>query len=101
PPDMTDCDVLQAAIEQFYTDRIAPPEVHIPLDLPPSDIELLEGWLSGAADRRVRLLAPKRGEKRGLLDLAARNAEVAYQARFNQNVAAHYDAPNTRRRSLS
>ena len=40
---------------------------------------------------------PKRGEKRGLLDLAARNAEVAYQARFNENVAANYDALETLR----
>ena len=40
---------------------------------------------------------PKRGEKRGLLDLAARNAQVAYQTRFNENVAAHYDALETLR----
>ena len=49
---------------------------------------MLEGWLSAQAERRVRIVAPKRGEKRGLLDLAARNAELAYQARFNENVAA-------------
>jgi excinuclease ABC subunit C len=40
---------------------------------------------------------PKRGEKRGLLDLAARNAQVAYQTRFNETVAAHYDALETLR----
>jgi len=60
--------------------------------LPAADAELLEGWLSARAARRVRLVVPKRGEKRGLLDLASRNAEVAYQARFNENVAANYDA---------
>jgi excinuclease ABC subunit C len=43
---------------------------------------------------------PRRGEKRGLLDLANRNAEVAYQARFNENVAAHYDALETLRAIL-
>jgi excinuclease ABC subunit C len=58
---------------------------------------MLEGWLTAQAGRRVRLMAPKRGEKRGLLDLAARNAEVAYQARFNENVAANYDALETLR----
>src|SRR4029078_10280406 len=45
----------------------------------------------------VRLVVPKRGEKRGLLDLAARNAQVAYQTRFNENVVAHYDALETLR----
>jgi excinuclease ABC subunit C len=42
-------------------------------------------------------MVPKRGEKRGLLELAARNANVAYQTRFNENVAAHYDALETLR----
>jgi excinuclease ABC subunit C len=45
----------------------------------------------------VRIVVPKRGEKRGLLDLAARNAQVAYQTRFNETVAAHYDALETLR----
>ena len=97
PTDLEACDVLQAALQQFYAERIAAPEVHIPLPFPAADAELLEGWLSGEAGRRVRLVVPKRGEKRGLLELAARNAEVAYQARFNENVAAHYDALETLR----
>jgi len=62
---------------------------------------LLERWLSGEAGRRVRLVVPMRGEKRGLLDLVARNAQVAYQARFNENVAAHYDALETLRSVLA
>ena len=101
PPGLTECDVLQAALQQFYAERIAAPEVHIPLPVPAADAELLEGWLSGEAGRRVRLIVPRRGEKRGLLDLAARNAEVAYQARFNENVAANYDALETLRGVLA
>jgi excinuclease ABC subunit C len=46
-------------------------------------------------------VVPKRGEKRGPLDLAARNAQVAYQTRFNENVAAHYDALETLRLVLN
>ena len=101
PADLTECDVLQAALQQFYAERIAAPEVHIPVPLPKADAELLEGWLSGESGRRVRLIVPRRGEKRGLLDLAARNAEVAYQARFNENVAANYDALETLRAVLA
>ena len=99
--DLTECDVLQAALQQFYADRAAPPEIHVPVAFPDADTELLEGWLSDRARRRVRIVVPRRGEKRGLLDLAARNAEVAYQARFNENVAAHYDALETLRSVLA
>ena len=95
--DLTECDVLQAAVQQFYAERAAPPEIHLPAALPAADAETLEGWLTAQAARRVRLIVPKRGEKRGLLDLATRNAEVAYQTRFNENVAANYDALETLR----
>jgi excinuclease ABC subunit C len=99
--DNGECDVLQAALQQFYADRPAPPEIHIPIGFSDSDTEMLEGWLSAQAGRRVRLVVPRRGEKRGLLELASRNAEVAYQARFNENVAAHYDALETLRAVLA
>jgi len=98
--DLTECDVLQAALQQFYAERIAAPEVHVPVPFPAADAELLENWLSGEAGRRVRLVVPKRGEKRGLLELASRNAQVDYQARFNENVAANYDALETLRAVL-
>ena len=86
---------LQAALQQFYEDHPVPPEVHLPHALDEGEAEPVEAWLSGRAGRRVRLLVPQRGEKRGLLELAARNAAVAYEARFNENVAANYDALET------
>ena len=98
---LAEADVLQAALQQFYGERIAPPEVHMPVEFSAADTEMLEGWLSAGAERRVRICVPRRGEKRGLLDLAARNAAVAYQARFNENVAAHYDALETLRSVLA
>jgi excinuclease ABC subunit C len=92
-----DDEVLQAALEQFYSDRAAPPEIHLPLDLPAAEVDTIEAWLTDRSEHRVRIVVPKRGEKRGLLDLAARNAQVAYQTRFNETVAAHYDALETLR----
>ena len=100
-PGLTECDVLQAAVQQFYTEHPAPPEIHVPVPFPDADAELLENWLSERSERRVRIMVPRRGEKRGLLDLASRNAEVAYQARFNENVAANYDALETLRAVLA
>jgi excinuclease ABC subunit C len=94
-------EVLQAALEQFYTEHPAPPEVHLPTALTESETEVIEAWLTDRSEHRVRLVVPKRGEKRGLLDLAARNAQVAYQTRFNENVAAHYDALETLRAVLN
>ena len=47
------------------------------------------------AGRKVRIVVPQRGEKRGLVDLATRNAALAYQTRFNQTTAAQYDALET------
>jgi excinuclease ABC subunit C len=97
----SEVEVLQAALEQFYTDHPAPPEVHLPMALSEPDTEVIEAWLTDRSEYRVRLVVPKRGEKRGLLDLAARNAQVSYQTRFNENVAAHYDALETLRAVLN
>ncbi len=94
-------ELLQAALEQFYAEHPAPPEVHLPSPLSESETEVIEAWLTDRSEHRVRLVVPKRGEKRGLLDLAARNAQVAYQTRFNENVAAHYDALETLRAVLN
>ena len=90
-------EILQAALEQFYTEHPAPPEIHLPMALKQSETEVIEAWLTDRSAHRVRIVVPRRGEKRGLLDLAARNAQVAYQTRFNETVAAHYDALETLR----
>src|SRR6266540_1591771 len=88
-----DGEVLAAAIQQFYELRGAPPEIHVPAE--PNEREALEAWLSDRAGRRVRISSPQRGEKRGFVDLANRNAALAYQTRFNQTQAAQYDALET------
>ena len=90
---------LQASVEQFYEDRPAPAEVHLPG--PPEDCELLEAWLSERSGRRVQVLVPKRGEKRGLVELANRNARVAYQARLIDTGLSQYDALETLRAVLA
>src|SRR5712691_6001717 len=88
-----DGEVLEAAIQQFYEVRSAPAEIHVPAE--PDDRDALESWLSGRVGRRVRIVVPQRGEKRGFIDLANRNAALAYQTRFNQAKAAQYDALET------
>ncbi|MGE3707836.1 MAG: excinuclease ABC subunit UvrC [Vicinamibacterales bacterium] len=87
--------VLAAALQQFYEDREVPGDIHVPLA--PDEAGALETWLSEAAGRRVRLVVPQRGEKRGLVELATRNAALAYQQRFNVGTAAQFDALETLR----
>jgi excinuclease ABC subunit C len=89
--------LLTSALQQFYTDRPAPPEVHVPIALDEDECTDLETWLSAAAERRVRIVVPRRGEKRGLLDLAMRNASMAYQSHFSDTSTAAFDALDTLR----
>jgi excinuclease ABC subunit C len=94
----SEAEVLQAAIPQFYEMRPVPPDVHLPVDI--DDADTVAEWLSARAGRRVQVLSPKRGEKRGLVDLAIRNATLAYQTRFGGGTTANYEALETIRSVL-
>jgi excinuclease ABC subunit C len=91
----SDADVLQAALAQFYEMRVPPAEIDLPVEI--EDREPLEEWLSARAGRRVRILVPQRGDKRALVELVTRNAELAYRTRFNETTAAHFEALETLR----
>jgi len=93
-----DADVLEAAVQQFYEDRVAPAEIDLPLEI--DDAEAIEAWLSARAGRRVHVLVPRRGDKRALVELATRNAELSYRTKFNEITAAHFDALETLRATL-
>ncbi len=79
-------ETVQAAVQQFYEERAAPPEIHLPVEI--DEPEALASWLSERAGRKVRIGVPKRGEKRGLLDLATRNAALAYRSRYSDEARA-------------
>ena len=83
-------DVLGAAISQFYEDREVPPEIHVAHV--PDDRDALEAWLGARAGRQVAIVVPRGPDRRGLLDLATRNASMAYQSRFSGGAAANYEA---------
>ena len=79
-------EAVQAAVQQFYEVRVAPPEVHVPVVI--VDREALERWLSERAGHKVKLAVPRRGDKRGLLDLATRNAALGYRTRYSDEARA-------------
>ena len=99
PGGVGEAELVQAALQQFYEVQEPPPEIHVPVA--PPDGEWVEAWLSERAGRRVRVMVPQRGEKRALLDLATRNAALAYESRFNETGSAHYDALDTLRVAFS
>ena len=86
----SESEVLEAAIEQFYEVRVAPREVHVPAE--PANCDAIETWLSDRSSRRVRITVPQRGEKRGLVDLANRNAALGYLHCLDQGPTAQSDA---------
>jgi excinuclease ABC subunit C len=92
-------DVLQAALSQFYEVRPPAAEINLPVEI--EDADAMEEWLSNRTVRRVRILVPQRGDKRALVELATRNAELSYRTRFNEITAAHFDALETLRAELS
>src|SRR5215208_875104 len=94
-----DAEVLQATLQQFYEMRVPPAEIDLPGDI--EDCEAMEEWLSSRAGRRVKILVPQRGDKRALVELATRNAELAYRTRFNEITAAHFEALETLRTILA
>jgi excinuclease ABC subunit C len=48
----------------------------------------------------VKLVVPRRGDKRALVELATRNAELSYRTRFNEATTAHFEALETLRTVL-
>jgi excinuclease ABC subunit C len=95
----SETDVLEAAIPQFYADREVPPEIHVAWPLVAAPV--LEAWLAERAGRKVDVLVPRTAERRGLLDLATRNAALAYQSRFGGGEIANYEALDKLREVLA
>lgn len=91
-------ELLEAALLHLYAERPPPPEVLLPL--PVEDLDGVSDWLSMRAGRQVTAMVPQRGDKKALIDLVGRNAQLAYDSRFNQDGAANYEALETLQAAL-
>lgn len=75
PRDVPDDEVLGSFLEQYYARATSVPrEVLVPRSLVAEAARELEAFLAARRGSSVRLRTPQRGEKRALMDLAARNA---------------------------
>jgi excinuclease ABC subunit C len=99
-PGLPEAEVLTAGVQQFYADHASPPEVHVPLAIDEEEHAALQSWLSERSEHAVELMVPRRGSKRGLIELASRNAAVAYQSHFAENTVVSFDALDTLRAVL-
>ena len=77
---LTTADVLESFIGQFYDDKPPPRLILVSDDLAEQD--LLASALTERAGRKVEVAAPKRGEKRDLVDHALQNAREALGRRL-------------------
>jgi excinuclease ABC subunit C len=89
-PPASEAELLEIVLQQLYADNVPPPEIHVTVE--PLDREVLETWLSARAGRKVRILVPQRGDKKDMVELAQRNAALAYRSRFETDATAHHDA---------
>ena len=76
-------EVLDAFLAQFYLDRPAPRLVLLSHAVPSA--ETLSEVLSARAGRRIAIGAPKRGEKKDLVDAAVRNAREALSRKLAES----------------
>lgn len=77
--------VLSAFIAQFYDGR-EPPAMILASEQP-DQADLLADALSLKAGRKVSLLTPQRGEKRGVMDQAVMNAREALSRRMAESAS--------------
>ena len=71
---------LSDVLTQYYSTDYVPREIHVPADF--EDRELLEKALTERKGRRVRILDPRRGQKREMIALVEKNAQIAFEQRF-------------------
>ena len=62
-------------IKRYYPDALMVPKEILVRDMP-ADRELIEGWLSGLRGSSVVLAVPARGEKRALMDVVRKDAQM-------------------------
>ena len=81
-PRTGDDELVETFLKQFYSLSRGSLPSEILLDRDPPDREAIERWLAEGTSRRIRISAPRRGEKRLLVDFARDNARQALKRAF-------------------
>jgi excinuclease ABC subunit C len=80
PASADEGEILADFLPLFYSGAtFIPREIVVSHELDTRETELLQDWLSGRKGRRVRIVRPRRGEKRRLVEKVLRNARLALE----------------------
>ncbi len=71
--EVPDAEVVSGFVKQYYQSQVQFPD-EILLPAAPPDADSISQWLSGLRGKKLALLAPRRGEKRRLVEMACENA---------------------------
>ncbi len=79
-----DAELLSTFLQQYYHgEQYFPPEVCVPFAV--AGQKTIQAWLRQQRNDAVKILVPRRGEKRRLLELVANNAELAFGTRYERS----------------
>ena len=79
-------ELLSSFLQQFYGREVFIPD-RLLLPLLPEDAPALAEWLTESKGRKVEIMAPRRGARRSLVEMAARNAEESFRERGSRQEA--------------
>ncbi|MDI6736331.1 MAG: excinuclease ABC subunit UvrC [bacterium] len=74
---------ITAFVKQYYDQKTSlPQELILPCTM--AEQGLIKQWLEKKAGARIKICVPRRGEKKHLIDLATKNANLSLSAQKNQ-----------------
>ena len=78
--DVHDKELMHTFLTQLYAKEIIPPpEIITPLL--PEGVKSLEKWLSHRREEKIKIISPKKGKKKELIEMASENARFLYGSR--------------------
>lgn len=80
--------IFRDFVVQFYADATFIPK-EIMIERVPSELEVIESYLSTKRGSKVQLITPQKGNKQGLMQLASKNAEVTL-GQFGEQIKKEY-----------
>lgn len=80
-------DLMAFFLRQYYSSQQAFP-AEVLVNTLPCDKKLLESWLRAASGHGLRILAPSRGDRRQIMELARRSACAIWEERKKENLAS-------------
>ena len=89
---VTDGEVTADFMKQFYSDTDDIPR-EILTEFPLDDAEVISDWLSKRAGKKIFIITPQRGEKKKLVEMVHKNAEISAE-NYKENSFKYAESKN-------